>query len=55
MARFNTLTFDPTAYVASALAQTAQGPPLDPLTLICAVVAHHLSLPQNLSSLFRRA
>jgi hypothetical protein len=51
--------FDPAAYVASALEQTAQGPPLDPLTLICAVVSHHLTLAQstnlNLRRIFHRA
>jgi hypothetical protein len=55
MPRFPCITFDPAAYVTSALEQSAQGPPLDPLTLICAVVSHHLSLKPTLTTLFRRA
>ncbi len=59
MPRFPSLAFDPAAYVASALEQSAQGPPLDPLTLICAVVSHHWTLAQqtnlDLRRLFLRA
>jgi hypothetical protein len=54
MPRFPAITFDPAAYVTSALEQSAQGPPLDPLTLICAVVSHHWTLAQQTSLDLRR-